>query len=183
MVCSGYVRVDLRSIVRVVVRYLVRYIARLNATLYRTMERICSDCGKTFDGRADAQFCSDACRIRTRRKQKLVVNEVENPPEAGVIPEGMVLINERELAQLQAKAARVDAEIGPSFQINYSKLINYMAYAKQHFREHYPKNFEEKPFDIDGMLDVVFGTEHRGKLPSMTFTVNVNPAKSALTPD
>lgn len=112
-----------------------------------------------------------------------MTSEIEKPIETSVMAAGMVLIDERELAQLRAKAARVDAELGPSFQINYSKLINYMADAKQHFREHYPRNFEESPFDIDRMLDVVFGKEHRGKLPSMTFTVNVNPAKSALTPD
>lgn len=147
------------------------------------MERICQDCGKSFEGRADAQFCSDACRIRMRRKQKPTISPLLTTGEVGSIPAGMVLIDKDELAQLRAKAARVDTEIGPEIQINLSKLISYLGDAKQYFRERYPSHFEEFPTDVDRMLDEVFCNGHKEKIPSMRFTVNVNPAKSALTPD
>ena len=147
------------------------------------MERICQDCGKAFDGRADAQFCSDACRIRTRRKQKPVTSEAANTEAVTMIPAGMVLIDENELAQLRAQAARAEAEIGPEIQIDLSRLSSYLADAKQYVREKHPAYFEQFPTDVDRMLDKVFPSGHRGKIPSMTFTVNVNLAKSALTPD
>lgn len=105
------------------------------------------------------------------------------PLEVEVIPEGMVLIDELELAQLRAKAARVDTEIGPEIQINLSKLSSYLGDAKQYIRERFPSYFEQFPTDVDRMLDEVFCNSHRGKIPNSTFTVNVNPTKSALTPD
>ena len=152
--------------------------------LYQAMERICQDCGSTFEGRADAQFCSDACRIRTRRKQKLVASEPHESGEVTGIPAGMVLIDESELANLRTLAAQAGAnQLGPQLRIDYSRLSSYLSDAKAHFREHYPTLFEESPTDVDQMLDRVFGKNHKSKLPSMVFTVNINLAKSALTPD
>jgi hypothetical protein len=145
------------------------------------MERICQDCGKEFEGRADAQFCSDACRIRTRRKQKSVASDTVSLSEKEGIPDGMELIDKAELARLRALAAQ--AELGPEIQIDYAKLISYLSDAKQYIRKHYPEVFARDPTDIDGMLDRIFGPNHKGKIPSMRFTVNVNLAKSALTPD
>ena len=148
------------------------------------MERICQDCGNTFDGRADAQFCSDACRIRTRRKQRPVSIKPIEVGEVTGIPAGMVLIDEGELANLRTLAAQVGANhLGPQLRIDYSRLSSYLSDAKTYFREHYPTLFKENPTDVDEMLDRVFGKNHKSKLPSMVFTVNINLAKSALTPD
>lgn len=147
------------------------------------MERICQDCGKSFEGRANNQFCSDTCYIRMRGGQKPVISSVLTRGEVGSIPPGMVLVDGQELAELRAKAAQAGGELGPEIQIDYAKLISYLADAKQYVCEHYPRHFERSPFDIDMMLDEVLGNGHKDKLPSMTFTVNVNLTKSASTPD
>ena len=147
------------------------------------MERICQDCGKSFDGRAGNQFCSDACYNRMQSGQKPVISSVLTRGEVGSIPPGMVLVDGQELAELRAKVRQAECELGPEIQIDYSKLTSYLADAKQYVRERHPAHFARSPFDIDRMLDEIFGKGHKGKLPSMTFTVNVNLIKSALTPD
>ena len=147
------------------------------------MERICQDCGKSFEGRASNQFCSQACYRRMQSGQKPIVSSVLTKGEVGSIPPGMVFVDGQELAELRAKAAQVECELGSEIQVNYSKLTSYLADAKQYVREHHPAHFARNPFDIDMMLDEVFGKNHRSKLPSMTFTVNVNLTKSASTPD
>ena len=147
------------------------------------MERICQDCGKSFDGHASNQFCSEACYSRMHTQQKPVISSVLTRGEVGSIPAGLVLVDGQELAQLRKKAAQAENELGAEIQIDYSKLISYLADAKQYIRECHSAHFARNPFDINMMLDEIFGKDHKGKLPSMTFTVNVNLAKSALTSD
>ena len=115
--------------------------------------------------------------------QKPVISSVLTRGEVGSIPPGMVLVDKQELAELRAKVMQAESELGSEIQIDYSKLTSYLADAKQYIRERHPAHFARNPFDIDMMLDEVFGKGHKGKLPGMTFTVNVNLTKSALTPD